>query len=163
MLRLCFNIDLPEHHLQRIGGGVLLSERSLRGYKNREYNRFYPVILCLETLCQINEWHRSQEHFPPLYKSGVFYEEEPPGEEEWLDTPTLRKTGKGDCEDIACDRVAELRYHCGIPAVPCIKFKDFNVNGKVITLVHVMVLRPDGTLEDPSKVLGMGGNFDNKR
>lgn len=158
-MRLSFNIALPENNLQVIGGGVPLSARSLRGYHNRELNRFYPVILCLETLCQINVWHQQQQKMEPLYLSGVRYQAEPPGEEEWLDTVTLRKKKRGDCEDIACDRIGELRHQMKIAAVPAIKWKNFNVGNKIITLVHVLVLWPDGRIEDPSKVLGMGAEF----
>lgn len=163
-MRLTFNIALPENNLQIIGGGgVTLSERSLKGYEGRELNRFYPLILCLESMCQINEWHHRQSKLPPLYESGVKYKAEPPGKEGWLDTITLRRNGIGDCEDIACARVGELRHHCGIKAVPCIKWKNFQIDSRTVTLVHVLVLRPDGAIEDPSKVLGMGGEYDCER
>jgi len=158
-MRLCFNIALPEDNLQVIGGAPL-SSRSLKGYVGRELNRFFPVILCLETLCQINEWHHKQHKLPILYRSGVRYEAEPPGQEEWLDIITLLRKQKGDCEDIACARVAEIRHHLKIAAVPAIRWKNFQTGfNKIVTLVHVLVLWPDGKIEDPSKVLGMGGEF----
>lgn len=162
-MRLCFNIELPKGDLQRIGLVDLngrLQGSSRRGYDGRELSRFFPLLLCLETLTQINQWHLRQDRYAPLYHSGVYYQEEPPGEEEWLDTPSLYKQGFGDCEDIACARVGELRHHRGLPAVPCISYKDFEVGpGKVVTLVHVLVLLPDGSVEDPSKVLGMKGSY----
>ena len=163
-MRLCFNIDLPKGDLQRVGVVDLygrLQGSSRRGYENRDLSRFFPVLLCLETLCQINEWHLRRERFAPLYRSGVYYKEEPPGEEEWLDIPTLYKQGFGDCEDIGCARVAELRK-VGVPAVPCICWKEHNIGGKVITLVHVLVLWPDDSLEDPSKILGMKGSYNDE-
>jgi hypothetical protein len=152
-----------------------MKQRSLVGAVGRQYNRFYPVVLCLETLCKINEWHLNQGNYTPLYQSGVVYQAEPPGEEEWLDTPTLYSLGCGDCEDIACARVAELRKQ-GIPAVPTIKYKEIPINGKTLCLIHVMVLWPEGTvlpmevrqahpdarpdIEDPSRVLGMRGEYE---
>lgn len=180
-MRLAFYIALPERNLQRIGsayarglgtpvdrGTVVgrngtLEGRSLRGYKDRELNRFFPVILLLEGLAQVNQWQlRRSPGLPPLYQSGVFYKEEAPGCEDWLDIPHLYAQGFGDCEDIACARTAELREQ-GVAAVPCIKFKDFMapVGGvtQLVTLIHVMVLLPDGTTEDPSKVLGMKGDY----
>lgn len=141
-------------------------ERSLLGTTQRQYKRFYPLVLCLETLCKINEWHLAQNEYVPLYQSGVYYQEEPPGEEEWLDIPTLYKQGFGDCEDLACARVGELR-RAGIAAVPAIKSRQFPIPRRMrrpnvsnlITLVHVMVLLPDNTLEDPSAMLGMRGEY----
>lgn len=160
-MRLCFNVELPNQDLQRVGlvdldGRLMGSSR--RGYKNRELSRFFPVLLCLETLTKVNEWHLRRDRYAPLYRSGVVYREEPPGEEEWLDIPHLYRQGWGDCEDVACARAAELR-HAGIPAVPCISYKDFNVKGKRLTMVHVLVLWPDDSVEDPSKVLGMKGSY----
>lgn len=58
------------------------------------------------------------------------------------------RDGYGDCEDLAAARVAELRVKAGIKAVPWLKKK-----GKIW---HVLVRYPDGTLEDPSRKLGMG-------
>lgn len=160
-MRLCFNIELPDKDL-RVGIADM-SGRSLAGYSGRQYKRFFPLILCLETLCKINEWHLARwakegKRVAPLYDSGVVYQEEPPGEEEWLDIPSLYKQGFGDCEDLGCARVAELRF-MGIPAVPCIKHKTFNTASGPLTVVHVMCLWPDGHVEDPSKMLGMKGEY----
>jgi hypothetical protein len=185
-MKIQFYIDLPDRNLQRLGAnmhmagmqahnqgfvkpvrsqnGVAVEGRSMKGFHKRELNRFFPVILLLEAQVQINQWQlqrakSSGKKFAPLYDSGVYYKAEPPGYEDWLDIPTLYATGFGDCEDIACARTGELREEENIAAVPCIKFKDFQVDGRLITLIHVMVLRPDDTLEDPSKVLGMEGDY----
>lgn len=161
-MRLCFNIDLPDTDL-RVGRADM-SGRSLVGTEDRQWKRFYPIIECLEILCRINEWHWARHamrglRIAPLYQSGVVYRPEPPGEEEWLDVIHLYRQGWGDCEDLACARVGELRY-AGVPAVPCIKHKKFVAPGKgTMTLIHVMVLLPDGTIEDPSAKLGMTGEY----
>lgn len=154
-MRLCFNIDMPDSDL-RVGENL---ERSDRGYSGRQYKRFAPLVKCLETLVNINLWQlaryaREGRPLVPLYESGVVYKAEPPGEEEWPDIPSLYRQGWGDCEDLACARAAELRF-VGIGAVPCIKHRKIGA----ITLVHVMVLWPDGTIEDPSKILGMKGSY----
>ena len=182
-MKIQFFIDLPDRNLQRLGldlhfrgvkpnnhgfvkpvhhlSGLNIEGRSLRGFKGRELNRFFPVILLLESFVQINQWQlRRMPDLPRLYSSGVRYQAERPGKEDWLDIPTLYAAGEGDCEDIACAYTAELREKHGVPAVPCIKFKDFEVDGKCITLIHVMTLMPDGTTRDPSKVLGMEGEYE---
>jgi len=177
-VKIQFHIDLPRKNLQRLGGlvdgpahdegfvrpvhnlsGLVLEGRSMKGFSGRELNRFFPVILLLESQTTINQWQMRQKKYAPLYDSGVYYQAEPPGCEDWLDTPTLYKQGWGDCEDIACCYTAELRERENISAVPCIKFKDFLVNGQLLTLIHVMTLMPDGSVQDPSKVLGMDGEY----
>ncbi len=160
-MRLCFNIQLPDNDI-RVGTANLL-ERSPKGYSNRQYKRFFPLILCLETLVKINEWHINRlalegKTVAPLYESGVYYQSEPPGEEEWLDIPSLYRQGFGDCEDLAAALCAEYRCQ-GIPAVCCIKHKRHDTPNGVVTMVHVMVLMPDGSIEDPSAMLGMKGEY----
>ena len=180
-MRLCFNIELPDHDLQRVGQSLFDNGKELvsvghgivgpdgrlvgssrRGFPNRELSRFFPVLICLEALTQVNEWHLKRDRFAPLYQSGVYYQEEPPGEEEWLDIPSLYAQGFGDCEDIACALTGEYR-HNGVAANPCISFKDFDIRGRRITLVHVLTLMPDDSVEDPSKVLGMKGSYNDHR
>lgn len=86
---------------------------------------------------------------PALYASGVRYAREQ-GREEWQTAEETFGKGKGDCEDLAAWRCAELwvageraaRVHCYSPRPG---------------LIHCVVRRADGTLEDPSKKLGMKG------
>lgn len=54
-----------------------------------------------------------------------------------------------NCEDLACARVSKLRQWGELGAKP------FLYHQKSSNLWHVMVLRGDGTVEDPSAVLGM--------
>ncbi len=89
---------------------------------------------------------------PSLYKSGVRYRREE-GTEEWKAIPDILRDRFGDCEDLASWRVAELR-RSGIDARPFLRYKksgDFS-------LYHVLVRYADGRFEDPSKLLGMGGD-----
>lgn len=172
-MRLCFNIDMPDTDLcvSSLAGDTRDTlQRSDKGYSGRQYKRFMPLIKCLETLVNINLWQLARfskegRPLPPLYDSGigykarnVFYQLEPSGQEEWLDIPTLYKQGYGDCEDLACARAGELRF-TGIGAVPAIRHKKIPTSNGVLTLVHVLVLWPDGTVEDPSKLLGMKGEY----
>jgi hypothetical protein len=86
---------------------------------------------------------------PALYASGVRYQREP-GREEWQTAEETYGRKHGDCEDLTAYRCAELwiagergaRPHCYAPRPG---------------LIHCVVRRADGTLEDPSKRLGMKG------
>jgi hypothetical protein len=72
------------------------------------------------------------------------------GREEWLDAPEIIARGKGDCEDLACWRVGELRAQ-GVPARVTFSIRS-RPHGR---LFHIIVERGDGQLEDPSRALGM--------
>ncbi len=137
---------------------------------------FAPLQILLEGLTKINEFHLNSAHeagmfYPPLYESGVIYKEEAPGREDWPDIPQIMKNGWGDCEDLAAWRAAELRV-AGIACEPVLKWQWIpraqmlaagypkrHVPKKGVWLVHCLVRYPDGDIEDPSKILGMGGNF----
>lgn len=86
---------------------------------------------------------------PPLYESGVRYRREPRGRERWQLAPTTASLGYGDCEDLATWRAAELRLDHGIPAYAAV----YRAGPR---LLHVVVRFPDGSIEDPSRILGMG-------
>lgn len=146
-------------------------------------SHFAPLQIALEGLTQIDEWQirhslrraqkgLSDEVIPPLYTSGILYEEELPGHEDWFDCLTaLRVRRHVDCEDLAAWRAAELRV-TGVPVDPVIKWQWISrevmisqgypaekLPDRGVWLVHCCVRWPDGTIEDPSKILGMGGNF----
>ncbi len=105
----------------------------------------------LEALTAVNvAWLREREA-PWLYESGVRYEEEPPGRDEWQDIPETIKRREGDCEDLACWRLAELRVRSLEDARPFVKCSVYGRR----TVYHVAVRRSDGRIEDPSRVLGM--------
>lgn len=74
------------------------------------------------------------------------------GEENWQDIPTILKAGSGDCEDLACWRAAELTERDGIPARPVYRWR----HRPGLTIYHIVVRLPDGSIEDPSRRLGMG-------
>lgn len=91
---------------------------------------------------------------PGFYESGIRYEtpENACGGDVWQDIPTLLRRGFGDCKDLACFRAAELTVKEGIYAKPIVRRKWMQ-NG--FALYHVVVMYPDGRIEDPSAALGM--------
>jgi hypothetical protein len=84
---------------------------------------------------------------PTLYTSKIRYRNEPAGREIWQSAYETSQRGQGDCEDLVAYRLAEL-WRDGIRA-----------RARVLTispmLRHVVVQHRDGTLEDPSKMMGM--------
>lgn len=87
---------------------------------------------------------------PALYAGRIRYERERAGRERWQTAEETARLGYGDCEDLAAYRLGEL-WMAG----------ESKARARVVaitpTLRHVMVARGDGTLEDPSKKLGMAG------
>lgn len=88
---------------------------------------------------------------PLLYQSGVRYQSEPPGQEEWQDIPTILQHGVGDCEDLASWLVAEYRIRRGVRAKIAITHRQ---RGGMLRY-HVLCELPGGRIEDPSAKLGM--------
>lgn len=177
------------------------------------------MLFLMEALVRVNQLNLRQfeefkrrglvpNNYPSVYRSGLHYETEK-GTEIWPDIPSLLMgtMGKGnypgiwgDCEDLACYRVAELRelpYHYERPApwdkskteaadprypqpaspgasVPLSGEADWSgwtkVQGGILSKpfakwrrgpqgnyhYHALTYLPDGRLEDPSLVLGMG-------
>lgn len=94
---------------------------------------------------------RRNPGLPSIYSAGVVYQREPPRQlENWKTIADLLVSKSGDCEDLASARAAELRVQ-GIAARPWL----IRINQR---LWHVVVRLPDGTIEDPSKRLGMKGS-----
>lgn len=150
--RICFNIERPD-----------IADTRIQGRRGP----FAPILMALQTLVSINLWQLRQKNYPLLYDSGIFYKTKPPAVE-WHDIPTLLMWGYGDCKDLVAYRVAELRFKYNIMAIPVIKWKFITMDildeygmpyKQTILLVHVMVKYPNGTIEDPSKILGMGGEY----
>lgn len=94
---------------------------------------------------------------PGVYEAGLRYEAEEIGRDDWRDIPSILDHKGGDCEDLACYRVAELRLRRGeAGAKPYVSSKVVRSRRYgTFTLYHIRVQRADGTIEDPSKDLGM--------
>lgn len=112
-----------------------------------------PIVQALcDTLTTINvEWLRRNPATPPIYGSGVRYRREPPGHETWRCAARTLELGHGDCEDLGCWLAAELQV-AGEPA-RAFPVRKWRPRG---WLYHILVRRGDGSIEDPSRKLGMG-------
>lgn len=88
---------------------------------------------------------------PPLYESGVLYEREEEGTETLAVPSLVHSRGYGDCGHLALWRLAELRNVGETGA----QFHFKAVRKSRPRLFHVLIRRADGTLEDPSRILGM--------
>lgn len=75
------------------------------------------------------------------------------GGERFRDISRIIANGGGDCDNVAAWRTAELN-ELGIAAQPYITWRKRTDGG---TTYHVIVRWPDGSSEDPSLLLGMGG------
>lgn len=122
------------------------------GAESREASRLVlgELLRSLVNICRIQI--RFNPQLPLLYQTAIKYMEEPPGQEDWQDPPTTLAMGFGDCEDISCWRVAELNERFKIDAVPAFK-EQMRPDGSL--LYHIVVLYPDGRIEDPSAIMGM--------
>lgn len=84
---------------------------------------------------------------PPIYQAGVRYRRDDPGERWQLPSETAAQGG-GDCEDLASWRCAELRLGGESCRVVVLRTGP--------RVLHAVVERASGKIEDPSKRLGMG-------
>ena len=115
----------------------------------------------LNALTEINvDWMRSLAGvglpLPLLYSSGFRYQRENykgPHPEDWRDCLEVVRRRGGDCEDLCAYRAAELRARFGEPAAKCAFVEVPRRSGR---LFHIVVLRQNGAMEDPSRELGMG-------
>ena len=115
------------------------------------------ILKALFFLSRLNrDYFLTYPKTPRLYESGCRYIPEGPIEE-WQDVPRTLAKGGGDCEDLACYRVGELMAQ-GIRAFPFISWRE----GKRGMIYHVTVRHPNGLIEDPSRALGMLGEFQNR-
>jgi hypothetical protein len=118
------------------------------------------ILWMMEGLCRINQGEiRLQKSlgkpFRPLYQSGIYYLREPPGQENWQDIYRNFMLGNGDCEDLACHRIAELREVYKTPAAPFVTFRLVDGSYRFHAILRAQT--PNGwRWEDPSRKLGMG-------
>jgi hypothetical protein len=111
------------------------------------------IIDLVEKLISLNRrWLRAHPETPGLYESGVRYQAEPPGEEFWLHIPYILMAGVCDCEDLVAYRVAWLREVDGEEEARPDLIRQ---RAPGLEVWHVRVRRADGSIEDPSRILGM--------
>lgn len=109
-----------------------------------------PLLRALVALNR--EWLKAAPETPALYASGVRYESEPIGTEEWATIPTVLARGVGDCEDLAAWRCAELQARGIAASIEAVQ-RPSPLPG--LNVWHVVVRLPGGRIEDPSRRLGM--------
>jgi hypothetical protein len=103
----------------------------------------------------MRERARAGDPVPPLYQSGARYQRENYAglhPEDWRDCLQVIRSGGGDCEDLAAYLAAELRVQ-GDEGARCMFISRERPDGG--RLFHIVVQRGDGSLEDPSRALGM--------
>ncbi len=106
----------------------------------------------LWALVWMNRIHmRYGSPLPRIYDSGVVYARDRQGMISIVDAPTAFRRGWGHCAHLACWRVAELQEQ-GEQATVSLTGVVFPIPGRTF---HVQVRREDGSIEDPSRMLGM--------
>jgi hypothetical protein len=106
----------------------------------------------LEGLTGVNEvLMRRDPSIPPLYSTGALWEVRPgdPSELKWRYAPDVAGEGWGDCQDLSAYRAAELRVS-GVDPKAHVRVYPSGPNS-----YHAVVARGNGSVEDPSVILGM--------
>lgn len=117
----------------------------------------YDLTAPLAALTQLNvEFLKQHPQAPHIYQSGVRYQREGKTrsgkqKEKWLTYPLLLLLRHGDCEDLSAALAACYRVR-GIAAIAVARESSIGY--------HIVVQLPDGTFEDPSRMLGMGQHRD---
>lgn len=124
---------------------------------DNEGSRDRVLRILLWTLVDLNrEYLRMNPHTPSLRDAGMRYIREEEGEELWPTIGEVIRMGGGDCEDLACWRVAELREK-GVDARPAWRHRKVRMpSGQEATLYHIVVWVKGKGFEDPSRECGMG-------
>lgn len=111
------------------------------------------VRAMLAALVAGNVHYLRTRRLPALYGGSIVYRREARSDEGrrewWATAPVVASRGFGDCEDLACYRAAELQLSGDAATVEVIKFRS---------VWHIVVRRADGSIEDPSRLLGMTGD-----
>lgn len=123
------------------------------GKKQREMSNailgeLLEALVRIDVLC-----FQAYPNLPRLYQTGVYYQREPLGQENWLSTLALYRRGKGDCEDLASTLTAEKRFFDGRAVTAGYTWRNLPSG---ITLYHIIQKDETGATEDdPSRKLGM--------
>lgn len=108
------------------------------------------IIAALDRLLQENLQQMRVGGYGDVYSLGTYYKREPIGRERWASARYMRRRpSEGfDCEDLASYQVAYL-LTSGVDPGARVGLKRSPVGW------HVVVIRGDRTIEDPSLALGM--------
>ena len=124
-----------------------------------EAARLDVLVRVLEALTACNVHFLHGNTVPRLYQSGVRYLEHMPcteGEECWQDVRLCLASGIGNCKELSSWRIAELALggEHATHDITRTRVQRLEGGGQLVTY-HVRVRRADGTIEDPSRRLGM--------
>lgn len=97
------------------------------------------------------EWLCRHPDAPKLYQSGVRYKRQ--RRDVFMDVPAVLKGGGSDCKNLAAWRIAELGLEGHEATAMSVWQRADHLRFPLI--FHVLVLRRDGVIEDPSVALGM--------
>jgi hypothetical protein len=97
---------------------------------------------------------RAWRDAPSIYSAGVRYRAEPRGSERWQLPRETEREGSGDCEDLASWLCAQLRVTGEDTRATVTTYQS------APGIRHCVVRRGNGTIEDPSRRLGMGSERD---
>lgn len=109
-----------------------------------EFPRELALELLLTGLVALNVGIMDRVELPPLYKSGVRYQEDA---KMWRHALAVAARGRADCKSLAAYRAAEL-IHRGRDARVIVKRSGPRT-------LHARVLIDGVRIEDPSRRLGM--------
>lgn len=101
--------------------------------------------IMLRGLVRVNRRRLRAKPRPALYERGVRYRRE--AGERWKNVDQLDADGEGDCEDLAAARAAELQESGEDPDA------DADIVPTRPGRYHAIVIRGDGSREDPSRIL----------
>lgn len=101
----------------------------------------------LAGLVSLDEQILSSVDYPPIYQSGVVYRRE--ARDVWRHAADVFRSGWGDCEDVSAIRVAQLHLSGEDPDAHVYVYRSAR------NRYHAVVGRGDGSIEDPSYILGM--------
>jgi hypothetical protein len=125
----------------------LHSFESLRGAARIDLIRMLVKVLIVADRLHL----QAHPTTPKLYAAGIRYLREGPDSENYQNIPRTLELKTGDCEDLAAWRIAELQEE-GEDVHLVIREYD---EPQDETDYHLLVGRADGSVEDPSAILGM--------
>lgn len=129
------------------GAVVFTCNRAFKSRGSSDVVNAIALEALLDCLTNLNTlFLRAYPFTVPLYHSGVRYERTLV----WDTIPALYNRQFGDCKSLTACRVAERRA-AGDICRPVFRFDPQRYG----TMFHILVMNPDGSFEDPSKVLGM--------
>jgi hypothetical protein len=132
-------------HVFYPGSNKLLNARTLRASMD------YLTTLNRIFLEEVSRSGAVPLKWRDLYKSGIVYDRTV----WWEPIPALVQRGYVDCKSLSAAWIAQAHFFRQQPCRPVFRFVD-NDDGS--TDYHILVELPNGTFEDPSKVLGMGAD-----